>query len=163
MRLVIQRVTHGSVTVNKADRTITTGSIGSGLVVLIGIAKEDTEADANYLSNKLLGIRIFPDENGKMNRNIAEAGGSILLISQFTLYADCRKGRRPGFDRAAPPDRALALYNYFVDTLRKSSVPVETGVFQAMMEVHLTNQGPVTIIIDSEEMKPSTRPPQAAI
>jgi D-tyrosyl-tRNA(Tyr) deacylase len=163
MRLVIQRVTHAYVTLNQAETTITAGTIGAGLVVLVGIAKEDTEADANYLSNKLLAMRIFPDDNGKMNRNIVEAGGSILLISQFTLYADCRKGRRPSFDRAAPPERALALYNYFVNTLRKSSVPVETGVFQAMMEVHLTNQGPVTIIIDSEDMKPSIRPPQAAI
>ena len=163
MRLVIQRVTHAYVTLNQAETTITAGTIGAGLVVLVGIAKEDTEADVDYLSNKLLGMRIFPDDHGKMNRNIAEAGGSILLISQFTLYADCRKGRRPGFDRAAPPERALALYNYFVDALRKSSVPVETGVFQAMMEVHLTNQGPVTIIIDSEDMKPSIRPPQAAI
>src|SRR5205807_765898 len=111
------------------------------------------EDDADYLSDKVLGLRIFPDEVGKMNRNIGDANGAILVISQFTLYGDCRKGRRPSFDAAAPPDQALALYNYFVDSLRRSQVPVETGTFQAMMEVALVNQGPVTILIDSGERK----------
>jgi D-tyrosyl-tRNA(Tyr) deacylase len=115
----------------------------------VGIAKSDTKVDSDYLSDKLLGLRIFPDDGGKMNRNVAEAGGALLVVSQFTLYGDCRKGRRPSFDQAAPPDQALALYNYFVETLRAGPVPVETGIFQAMMEVHLVNQGPVTILIDS--------------
>jgi D-tyrosyl-tRNA(Tyr) deacylase len=127
----------------------TAGAIGTGLVVLVGISRSDTAADVDYLSDKILELRIFPDESGKMNRNIAEAGGGILVISQFTLYGDCRKGRRPSFDQAAPPEQAKALYDSFVDTLRRGPVPVETGVFQAMMEVHLVNQGPVTILIDS--------------
>jgi D-aminoacyl-tRNA deacylase len=147
MKLVLQRVSEASVKVD--GRTV--GAISTGLVVLVGIAKFDSEADADYLSDKLLGLRIFPDEAGKMNRSIVDAGGSILAISQFTLYGDCRKGRRPSFDAAAPPDLALSIYNYFVDSLRRSPVPVETGTFQASMEVHLVNQGPVTILIDSGE------------
>lgn len=145
MKLVIQRVSQARVDVNH----IATGSIQSGLVVFLGVAKGDTEEDSDYLLDKLLGLRIFPDDTGKMNRNIADAGGSLLLISQFTLYGDCRKGRRPSFDRAAPPDRALALYNYFVAQARRGPVPVETGVFQASMQVHIVNEGPVTILIDS--------------
>jgi len=120
-------------------------------LVLLGISKIDTETDADYLSDKVLGLRVFPDETGKMNLDVTAVNGSILIVSQFTLYGDCRKGRRPGFDAAAPPERALALYNYFVEKIRKGQVPVETGTFQAMMEVHLVNQGPVTILIDSEE------------
>jgi D-aminoacyl-tRNA deacylase len=147
MKLVLQRVSEASVKVD--GRTV--GAISTGLVVLVGIAKFDSEADADYLSDKLLGLRIFPDEAGKMNRSIVDAGGSILAISQFTLYGDCRKGRRPSFDAAAPPDLAVSIYNYFVDSLRRSPVPVETGTFQASMEVHLVNQGPVTILIDSGE------------
>ena len=100
---------------------------------------------------KLLGLRIFPDDTGKMNRNIGEAGGALLLVSQFTLYGDCRKGRRPSFDRAAPPVEAQTLYEYFVESARKESVAVETGVFQAAMEVHLINEGPVTILLDSDD------------
>src|SRR3974377_903870 len=111
MRGVIQRVSEGLVKVNEN----TVGSIRQGLAVFIGIGQQDTEADANYLIDKLLGLRIFPDENGKMNRNIQEAGGSLLLVSQFTLYGDCRRGRRPSFDRAAPPERAPALYQYFLE------------------------------------------------
>jgi len=147
MRVVIQRVSEACVTVNE----IRAGSIGAGLVVFVGIGKLDTQEDANYLLDKLLGLRVFADENGKMNRNVQEAGGSLLLISQFTLYADCRKGRRPSFDQAAPPDRALALYNYLVEAARRGCVPVETGVFQASMQVHLVNEGPVTILIDSAD------------
>src|SRR5580692_8102224 len=127
MRLVIQRVKESSVTVNGS----TTGAIRSGLLVLIGISREDTRAEADYMLDKLLGLRIFPDENGKMNRNVVESGGALLLVSQFTLYGDCRKGRRPSFDRAAPPQQAQTLYNYFVEAARRSPVPVETGVFQA--------------------------------
>jgi len=147
MKLVIQRVSEARVTV--AGTTV--GAIQTGLVVFVGISKSDTESDASYLSDKLVGLRIFPDENGKMNRNVSEISGSILIVSQFTLYGDCRKGRRPSFDAAAPPDQALSLYNYFVDTVRQSQVPVETGTFQATMEVLLVNQGPVTILIDSGE------------
>jgi D-tyrosyl-tRNA(Tyr) deacylase len=119
------------------------------LLVFLGVAKSDTPADADYLVDKLLGLRIFPDEEGKMNRNVNQAGGALLIVSQFTLYADCRKGRRPSFDHAAPPETALSLYNYFVESAKKGPVPVETGVFQTSMQVHLVNDGPVTIQIDS--------------
>ena len=147
MRLVIQRVSAASVKVNQS----TIGSITKGLAVFIGIGREDTEVDANYLIDKLLGLRIFPDENGKLNLNIQDAGGSLLLVSQFTLYGDCRRGRRPSFDRAAPPERAHALYRYFVDSARQGPVPVETGIFQTSMQVQLVNEGPVTLLIDSAE------------
>ena len=147
MRLVIQRVSEAAVIVNES----TVGSITRGLAVFIGIGQQDTEEDANYLIDKLLGLRVFPDENGKMNRNIQEAGGSLLLVSQFTLYGDCRRGRRPSFDRAAPPERAQTLYRYFVESARQGPVPVETGIFQASMQVHLVNEGPVTLLIDSAE------------
>lgn len=149
MRLVIQRVKESKVTVGGS----TTGSIRRGLVVLIGISREDTRIEADYMLDKLLGLRIFPDDAGKMNRNIVESGGSLLLVSQFTLYGDCRKGRRPSFDRAASPEMAQSLYEYFVESARKGPIPVETGVFQATMEVHLVNDGPVTILLDSDEMK----------
>jgi D-tyrosyl-tRNA(Tyr) deacylase len=153
MRAVIQRVSRASVLVDGAA----TGNIQAGLVVLVGISKSDTKAEADYIADKILGLRIFGDQSGKMNLNISDAGGSILLISQFTLYGDCRKGRRPSFDQAAPPDQARILYDYFVETLRRGPVPVETGVFQAMMEVHLVNEGPVTILIDSDDRrKPET-------
>lgn len=147
MRLVIQRVREAHVTVNNG----TAGSIRSGLLVFLGVSRTDTEEDADYLTEKLLGLRIFPDEDGKMNRNVQEAGGSLLIVSQFTLYGDCRKGRRPSFDQAAPPDQAQDLYNYFVESAKRGPVPVETGVFQAMMQVHIVNDGPVTILMDSAE------------
>ena len=147
MKLVIQRVSEAHVNVEGT----TVGAIRTGLVVLVGISKSDTIKDADYLADKVLGLRIFPDNEGKMNRNVAEAQGSILIISQFTLYGDCRRGRRPSFDAAAAPGEALTLYNYFVNTVRKSPVPVETGTFQATMEVSLVNEGPVTIVIESEE------------
>ena len=147
MRLVLQRVSEASVTVDG----ITVGSIRTGLVILAGMAKPDMERDVDYLADKVLGLRIFPDDAGKMNRNIVDAGGSLLIVSQFTLYGDCRKGRRPSFDEAAPPERAQALYNYLVEKLRSGPVPVETGVFQAMMEVRLVNQGPVTILMDTAD------------
>jgi D-tyrosyl-tRNA(Tyr) deacylase len=149
MRLLLQLVSQASVTVEGT----TVGCIAKGLVVLAGISKSDTEREVDLLSDKLLGLRIFPDSLGKMNLSIVDAGGSLLVVSQFTLYGDCRKGRRPGFDEAAPPERALALYNYLVDRLRAGPVPVETGVFQASMEVHLVNQGPVTILIDTADWK----------
>jgi len=147
MRLVIQRVKEAQVTVSGA----TAGAIGRGLAVFIGISGSDTRADADYVLDKLLGLRIFPDDSGKMNRNIVESGGALLLVSQFTLYGDCRKGRRPSFDRAAPPELAQVLYEYFVESARKGSVAVETGTFQAAMEVHLINDGPVTILLDSDD------------
>jgi D-tyrosyl-tRNA(Tyr) deacylase len=129
----------------------TVGSIRTGLLILAGMAKTDTESEIDYLSDKVLGLRIFPDSAGKMNRNIVDAGGSLLIVSQFTLYGDCRKGRRPSFDDAAGPEHAQALYNYLVHKLRSGPVPVETGVFQATMEVHLVNQGPVTILMDTAD------------
>jgi D-tyrosyl-tRNA(Tyr) deacylase len=129
----------------------TAGSIRSGLLVFLGVSRTDTVEDADYLTGKLLGLRIFPDEDGKMNRNVQEAGGSLLIVSQFTLYGDCRKGRRPSFDQAAPPDQAQDLYNYFVESAKRGPVPVETGVFQASMQVSIVNDGPVTILIDSAE------------
>jgi len=145
MRILIQRVSQASVTVSERAA----GSIGAGLLVFLGVARTDAAADADYLIDKLLGLRIFPDEAGKMNRNVTEAGGSLLIVSQFTLYADCRKGRRPSFDGAAPPQQALSLYDYFVAAARAKGIPVETGVFQAAMQVHLINDGPVTIQIES--------------
>jgi D-tyrosyl-tRNA(Tyr) deacylase len=147
MRLLIQRVSEAQVTVEAS----TIGSIRSGLLVFVGIAREDSFAEADYAVQKMVGLRIFPDAAGKMNRTVQEAGGSLLLISQFTLYGDCRKGKRPSFDRAAPPAEAQTLYNYFVEAARRSPVPVETGVFQAEMKVHLVNEGPVTIWIDTAD------------
>src|SRR5262245_26874727 len=132
MKLVLQRVTEARVLVS--DSTV--GEITSGLVAFLGVAKADTEEDADYLLDKLLWLRVFSDSAGKMNRNIQEAGGDLLIVSQFTLYADCRRGRRPSFDSAAPPDRAQALYQYFVNEARKGSLRVQTGNFQAMMKVH---------------------------
>jgi len=146
MRALIQRVTEAKVSVDES----TIGSIRKGLLAFVGISRTDTTLDADYVLGKLLGLRIFPDDDGKMNRNIEEAGGALLLVSQFTLYGDCRKGRRPSFDNAAPPEQALALYNYIVESARRGPVRVETGVFQAHMQVHLINDGPVTIWIESE-------------
>ena len=147
MRVVIQRVSRARVVVDGR----TTGEIASGLVVLLGVAKRDTQADADYLADKVTGLRIFPDDAGRMNRSVLEIGGALLIVSQFTLYGDCRRGRRPGFDLAAPAEEARALYDYFVLACRKLGVPVETGIFQASMAVELTNDGPVTIICDSEK------------
>lgn len=147
MRLVIQRVSEAYVQVDDSR----VGSIRTGLVVFLGISKLDTEEDANYLLDRLLGLRIFPDDNGKMNRSVQQASGSLLIVSQFTLYGDCRRGRRPSFDQAAPPERAMVLYNYFVEAARRGPLAVETGVFQATMRVHLVNEGPVTILIDSTD------------
>ena len=145
MKLVIQRVKEASVRVNDD----VTGAIRTGLLVFVGIARTDTHEDADYLVDKLIGLRVFPDENGKMNRNVVEARGSVLVVSQFTLYGDCRRGKRPSFDLAAPPEEAIALFSYFLEKVRRGPVPVESGVFQASMQVHLVNDGPVTILIDS--------------
>ena len=146
MRALIQRVTEAKVSVDES----TIVSIRKGLLAFVGISRTDTTLDADYVLGKVLGLRIFPDDDGKMNRNVEEAGGALLVVSQFTLYGDCRKGRRPSFDNAAPPEQALALYNYLVESARRGPVRVETGVFQAHMQVHLINDGPVTIWIESE-------------
>jgi len=147
MRAVLQRVLAASVTVD--GRTI--GSIGPGLLVLLGVAKGDAEADADYLLDRITGLRIFPDENDKMNRSLLDVGGALLVVSQFTLYGDCLKGRRPGFDAAASPEAAKSLYEYFVTRARTLSIMVETGEFQAMMNVSLVNHGPVTFILESKK------------
>lgn len=127
------------------------GSIGKGLVVLLGVTHSDTAADADYLLEKIAHLRVFPDEAGKMNRSLLDVGGALLVVSQFTLYGDCRKGRRPSFDAAAPAEAARALYEYFVEAARRRGVRVETGVFQAHMEVALVNDGPVTLILETSE------------
>ncbi len=150
MRLVIQRVKEARVEVEGK----VTGSIGAGLVALLGISRTDSPKDADYLADKMAGLRIFQDENGKMNRSVVEAGGSVLVVSQFTLYGDCRKGRRPSFDSAAAPEMARGLYEYFVDATRLRGLAVETGVFQAHMDVHLVNDGPVTLIVESDSLLP---------
>ena len=145
MRAVIQRVKESSV--HTGNRLI--GSTGPGLLVLLGLAKGDSPADADYLVNKIANLRIFEDENRKMNRSLLETGGEMLVVSQFTLLADCRKGRRPSFVNAAEPEMATELYEYFVSRVRNLGITVATGRFRAMMEVALINEGPVTIIIES--------------
>ena len=145
MRAVVQRVTEARVEVDGA----VIGKIGPGLLVLLGVGKSDTPADAEFLAAKVAGLRVFADEAGKMNRSVVEAGGALLVVSQFTLYGDTRKGRRPSFDLAAPPEQARALYEHFAGSARRLGLPVETGKFQAMMSVSLTNDGPVTLIVES--------------
>jgi len=145
MRAVVQRVTHAQVSVGEEI----VGKIGAGQLVLLGVAKSDTQADADYLASKILGLRIFDDENGKMNLSLAETRGSVLAVSQFTLYGDVRKGRRPSFDEAAPPQLANDLYQHFVRKIREAGFTCQTGRFQAMMKVELINDGPVTILLDS--------------
>ncbi|HSB18254.1 MAG TPA: D-aminoacyl-tRNA deacylase [Bryobacteraceae bacterium] len=147
MRVVLQRVSEARVEVGER----VAGSIERGLVALVGIARTDVRADADYLADKTVCLRIFPDEEGKMNRSLLDIGGSMLVVSQFTLYGDVRKGRRPGFDRAAAPELARNLYEYFIDSVRTRGVSVQSGVFQAEMAVHLVNDGPVTFILDSEK------------
>lgn len=147
MRIVLQRVKHARVTVDGQ----VTGEISRGLLLLIGVGREDTEKDAQYLAQKTLALRIFPDEDGKMNRSLMEVdGAAILAVSQFTLYGDVRKGRRPSFDTAASPDHARSLYDHMVAQLRAGGARVETGVFQAHMDVDLLNDGPITLLYDSE-------------
>lgn len=147
MRVVVQRSKEASVTVEGQ----TVGRIERGLVLLIGITHEDTEQDAKYLAEKIAGLRIFEDDEGKMNRSVQEIGGQILSISQFTLYGDCRKGRRPNFMAAARPEQAEPLYNRFNELLRDQGLDVQTGVFGAMMDVSLVNWGPVTLIVESKQ------------
>ena len=147
MRAVVQRVSQSEVTVDGE----TTGKIGHGLTVLLGVSAGDTEKEADYLADKIANLRIFADEKGKMNLSVRDIGGEILVVSQFTLYGDCRKGRRPSYNDAAPPDLAEKLYGYFVRSLENNGMEVATGRFQAMMEVSLINDGPVTILLDSEK------------
>lgn len=146
MKVVLQRTKQASVSVGGEI----VGSIERGYVLLVGVTHDDTEADAHYLAEKIAGLRIFEDENGKMNLSLADLAGEILSISQFTLYGDTRKGRRPNFMAAAKPDLADKLYQYLNDLLREKGFRVETGVFGEMMDVSLVNDGPVTIILDSK-------------
>jgi len=148
MRAVVQRVSRAKVTVAREI----TGEIGRGMLVLLGVGHEDTEAGAEYLADKIVGLRIFEDDAGKMNRSVAEVGGAVLAVSQFTLYGDVRRGKRPSFDEAARPEMARTLYERFVSRVRASGLRCETGRFQEMMEVELVNDGPVTILLDSEKL-----------
>lgn len=146
MRAVVQRVKQSSVNVN-GDMV---GEIGRGLLVLLGVASDDSTDDADFMVNKIVHLRIFEDENEKMNRSLKEVGGEMLVVSQFTLLGDCRKGRRPSFIHAAKPDRATELYEYFVKKTREQGISVKTGQFRAMMDVALINDGPVTLIVESK-------------
>ena len=146
MRAVIQRVKQSLVTVENQ----TVGKIGNGLLVFLGVAEQDGNRDADYLADKIANLRVFEDENGKMNRSLLETSGEMLVVSQFTLLGDCRKGRRPSFINAAGPDQANALYERFVSLVRQKGISVQTGQFQTMMAVSLINDGPVTLILESK-------------
>ena len=148
MRIVIQRVKEAEVEVEGE----TTGKIGVGLLIFVGVGKEDEYKDADLLVGKLVQLRIFNDSEGKMNLNVQQAGGALLVVSQFTLYGSIRKGRRPSFDDAAPPEKAQVLYDYFVQAAKLQGIQVETGVFRASMKVKLINDGPVTILSDSKSL-----------
>lgn len=147
MRVVVQRAKNAKVTVNGE----TVGRIDFGLVLLVGVTHHDTEEDAAFVADKIANLRIFEDEAGKMNVSLLDVGGAVLSVSQFTLYGDCRKGRRPNFMEAAKPEHAFVIYEAFNEELRKKGITVETGQFGAMMEVTLTNDGPVTLIVESKE------------
>jgi D-aminoacyl-tRNA deacylase len=147
MRAVVQRVGRCRVTVSGE----VVGEIEAGLLVLLGVSKSDSEAAADYLVEKIIGLRIFEDAEGKMNLSLQESGGALLVVSQFTLYGDVRRGKRPSFDGAARPEEAMRLYEYFVAKVRAAGLRCETGQFQAIMEVELVNSGPVTILLDSEK------------
>ncbi|HTM40646.1 MAG TPA: D-aminoacyl-tRNA deacylase [Terriglobales bacterium] len=147
MRAVVQRVSRAKVTVNEQI----SGQIGRGLLVLLGVGQGDTEADADYLAEKIAGLRIFEDAEGKMNRAVGESGGAVLAVSQFTLYGDVRRGKRPSFDGAARPEQGRRLYDHFVEKIRAAGLRCETGRFQEMMQVELVNDGPVTILLDSKK------------
>ncbi|MDR3586509.1 MAG: D-aminoacyl-tRNA deacylase [Desulfosporosinus sp.] len=147
MRSVVQRVKRASVSVNGEN----VGKISAGLLILLAVGQEDREDDLTWMVDKLVGLRIFEDEEGKMNRSVQDVGGEILMVSQFTLYGDCRSGKRPSFKTAAPPEQAKALYERVVAGIRNHGLKVETGVFQAQMDVELINDGPVTLLLDSEK------------
>ena len=153
MRAVVQRVTSAKVEVDGQVR----GEIGPGLLVLLGVARGDTREAADFLASKITQLRIFSDDQGKMNRSVQDAGGALLAVSQFTLYGDCRKGRRPSFDGAASPEEARALYERFVESVRATGTRVETGEFQAHMAVSLVNDGPVTLIVESPAREGATQ------
>jgi D-tyrosyl-tRNA(Tyr) deacylase len=146
MKAVVQRVSESSVTIDNE----VVGKIGAGLMILLGVAVEDTEKEADTLAEKIINLRIFSDENGKMNLSLLDVGGEMLVVSQFTLLGDCRKGRRPSFIAAAGPEKANTLYEYFVDCMRQKGITVATGRFGAMMDVSLVNDGPVTLILESK-------------
>lgn len=148
MRAVVQRVTSASVMVD--EKLIS--EIGEGFLIFHGVAQEDTSADLDYLTNKIANLRVFEDDEGRMNRSLLDVGGEALVVSQFTLYGDCRKGRRPSFIDAAPPDKAEMLYQQFIEALSNMGIPVKSGIFQAMMDVKLVNDGPVTILLDSSKL-----------
>jgi D-tyrosyl-tRNA(Tyr) deacylase len=148
MRAVVQRVKRAEVRVEEE----VVGQIGAGLVVLVGVGKDDAQASGEVLAERIANLRVFDDEQGRMNRSLLETGGQALCVSQFTLYGDCRKGRRPSYDQAAPPERALLLYESFIQSLRSLGIRTETGRFRAMMEVELTNDGPVTLLLDSDRL-----------
>lgn len=147
MRAVVQRASRASVAIGGT----TVATIGPGLVILLGIRASDTATDVTWLTEKIINLRIFEDRDGKMNISLADMGGEMLIVSQFTLYGDCRKGRRPGFSTAAPPEIAEPLYNRFIEEAGKSGIRVATGTFQAAMQVELVNDGPVTMLLDSEK------------
>ncbi len=148
MRAVIQRVSEASVEIDEKE----VSRIGRGFLVLLGISDDDTEGDADYLAAKTAGLRVFGDEQGKMNLPVQDVGGEVLVVSQFTLLGDCRKGKRPSFVKAAPPELAIPLYERYVERLRKAGISTETGEFQAMMDVKLINDGPVTLLLDSKKL-----------
>src|SRR5271154_4208828 len=148
MRAVVQRVSRARVTVGSEI----VGEIGLGLLVLLGVGAGDTRADADYLAAKTIGLRIFEDASGKMNLSVAEVSGAVLVVSQFTLFGDARRGKRPSFDAAAPPEQARELYEYFVEKIRAAGLRCETGRFQETMRVELVNEGPVTILLDSAKV-----------
>lgn len=148
MRAVVQRVSRAKVAISNRIA----GEIGMGLLVLLGVGREDSEVDVNYLSEKIIGLRIFEDSDGKMNRSLLDAGGSVLVISQFTLFGDVRRGKRPSFDSAAAPENARRLYELFVEQIRAAGLRCETGRFQERMQVELVNEGPVTILLDSTKL-----------
>ncbi|MBF0803648.1 MULTISPECIES: D-aminoacyl-tRNA deacylase [Neisseria] len=152
MRAVIQKVTRAAVDVVNGSGRETVGSIGHGLVVLLGVGRSDTEGDARYIADKTANLRIFEDGAGKLNLSLKDTGGAVLLVSQFTLYADARNGRRPSFSEAAPPQQAGALYGQVAAMLRRHGIAVETGRFQTHMQVDLCNNGPVTLLLDSQKM-----------
>jgi D-tyrosyl-tRNA(Tyr) deacylase len=147
MRAVVQRVSRAQVSVDGE----VSGQIGLGLLVLLGVGRDDANSDAIYLAQKIVGLRVFEDDQGKMNLRVQEVGGSVLAVSQFTLYGDVRRGKRPSFDAAAPPEKARQLYEFFVEQIRAAGVRCETGRFQETMKVALVNEGPVTILLDSEK------------
>ena len=147
MRAVVQRVSRAQVTINGWIA----GEIGLGLLVLLGVGRDDSESDVNYMAEKIAGLRIFEDADGKMNRSVLDVSGSVLAVSQFTLYGDVRRGKRPSFDDAAPPEPARRLYELFVEGIRATGLRCETGRFQEMMQVELVNEGPVTILLDSRK------------